>query len=593
MDDRQFKKGNSGKNHSYNKSKGQFNRNGAGPYIVGVPVPIPNSISVLPDPLWLRREDWEEVYSLERSVFVEKRVKPGIFSNWEEVKGILLPVHDRLLEETDNRIKELGGNQLIVKLYDQLEVMYGTLEKHRIEGMALTAILDNRKIPTALSREWIVRSPQLLGVRYLIESSIKNGGKGCKPINDDSLLKLIAFGTRIGVMDAFLDHVFHNIISHELHISRELIAEPRLSKSGIRSIKRWEKARRERTYEKTLVDLQGLQEIVDKPIKESQLTEDRVWKTLDAPMKSELGYSLTEWLHFNKALIEYFDHYERLKVVPKDKFIQYLRKATSLESDVISLLIKDRSLSRKNLAKFGRLDMLPSERFWRDIRLTNRPIVEIEEGMIPLVVFGVETVQQGMQRYFQLLTDTRLNLLGFKPKGPISRAFGTINEKAGNFFRDEIISACRKMGLQAEPEKARIGDIGIPKEIGPVDVFIYDKPHSRFILVEAKDVSGRITPRELRRQKEQFIGRGKGDTKCFLGKLYAQENWYRAQLSELRQEYGVSPDQEITVEGVIVVSHAMMWVFSQKDDIPVLDDYEFFRRVKDGKELVYRPNWRT
>ncbi len=34
----------------------------------------------------------------------------------------------------------------------------------------------------------------------------------------------------------------------------------------------------------------------------------------------------------------------------------------------------------------------------------------------------------------------------------------------------------------------------------------------------------------------------------------------------------------------------MMWVYSLIEDVPILDDYEFLKRIKAGKELVYRVN---
>ncbi|MBA7710407.1 hypothetical protein ES703_119349 [subsurface metagenome] len=235
------------------------------------------------------------------------------------------------------------------------------------------------------------------------------------------------------------------------------------------------------------------------------------------------------------------------------------------------------------------IDMLPAENFWRDLRLTNRPIVEIEDNTIPIVVLGVETVQHGSWVYFRRLIDGRARLPRTQPNGPLTRAFGAIYEKSGDVFRDEIISRCKKMGLQAVPEKASVRGAKIPQGIGPVDAFIFDKPHRRFILAEAKDVSARITPRELKKQRDDFVGNEKNDPECFLSKLHRQEHWFRSHLSGLKEEYGIMPDQEVGIEGVVVVSHPMLWVFSQPDAIPVLDDYEFFRRLKSGKTFIYEP----
>ncbi len=553
---------------------------------------MPNSLSVLPEPMWLSDENMKELRSLEHSILVTQRVKPGTFERFPEGRNILFPVHDRLLEETERLIREFNGNELIIRLYDQLEVMYGTLEKHRIQGMAASAIWHDKRIPMALRHEWMARSPQTLGVKYLIESTIKNGTEGCKPLSDEELLKLMSLGTRITEIDGFMEQIYHRVVPHELSISKSLQIKMGLSKFGVRARKGWDEAKKEREYVKTLADLSGRQKAMEEPIKESQLTEDRVWKTLDEPMKRELGYSLTDWLQFNKALIAYFDDFERLKVVAKEEFIRYLGQYTRLDTQTLNLLLSAHSLSRGNLVKLSRLDILPVEHFWRDTRLSNRPIVEIKEGSVSLIVLGVETVQQGMQRHFQLLTDTRANILGVKPNGPIAHAFGTINEKAGNLFRDDVIRTCRLMGFGVEGEKDSVGSINVPQNIGAVDVFIWDKSHSRFVIAETKDLSERITPRELAKQKERFVGEKNGDAKCFLGKLRAQEDWFRNRMVELKREYGISYDDKVTIEGVVVVNHPMLWVFGHNEQIAVLDDYEFFRRLKGGKGLVYNPHTR-
>lgn len=581
--------------HSKKRNSRRHNKDGKGkdqvyPRVIGVPIPVPSSSLVLPHPLWLHKEDIEKICSFERLIYHENKVEPGQYDNWNEVIKILLPVHEKLIDEVESRIKDLGGVSLVVKLYDQLEIMYGTLAKHRLESMALTVATADRLIPLVTAIEWMARSMQLLGVRYLIESTVKIGSNAHKTITDKVLLELMALGTRITEMDFFLDHLYHNVISHELLITKDLTADLRLSSSGIRTRLLWDNARKDRLFDRHIEYLEGIQRTMYEPINESQLTEDIVFKKLDGAMKSELGYSLTEWLHLSGALIKYFDVYERLAVISKEDLVKYLRNSAKLDLNVIDLFLDDRILSQRHMSESTRTDMLPSENFWRDLRLTNRPIVEVKKGSISLMIFGIETVQQGSEVYLKSLTEGRAQLPRAKPKGLIARALGAINEKAGNFFRDGIVTHCRKMGLEAISEKASIKGIRVPNGVGPVDVFIFDKHHKRFILVEAKDVSARITPKELKRQKEDFIGKDEHDTKSILSKLRAQERWFRSLLTALKEEYGLGMDQKVNIEAVVVVNHPMMWVFSCQNTVPILDDYEFFKKLETGEELAYKPS---
>jgi tetratricopeptide (TPR) repeat protein len=577
------------KKHSAKSARNpKSNRKIRRPVIVGVPIPIPNSTSVLPDPLWLEQKDIEMVLSLERSLYEAHNIKPGKYVKWEEVKEILFPVHDKLIEKLESRINELDATSLVIQLYDQLEIMYGTLEKHRFEAMAATALTGDKRIPLATDIEWRVRSPQLLGLRYLIEFTVKVGSKSGNSISTHTLSELMALSTRIGEMDAFMEHVSCGIVPYELLITEALVAQFRLSETGVQSMESWQNARKDRIFQGSLEELAGLQRITTEPIKESQLTEDKVWKKLDIAMKSEKGYSLTEWLHFFHAVISSFDNYERLKILPKEDFVRYLRDATKLESQVINRLLDDRILSRKRMAGLSKSQMLPSENFWRDLRIANRPIIEMDEGNTPMVIFGIETTQQCSKVYFQLLTEGRWQAAHCDPDGPVIHVLGSIHEKSGDVFRDEVLENCRKMGLEAVPEKAAVNGIKLPQGIGPVDVFVFERHRKRFVLVECKDVSFRITPKELRNQKEEFIGKNKKDTNCFLGKLRAKEDWFRSHLKELREEYGLGPDQKVDLAGVIVVNHSMIWVYSHPDPIPVLDNNDFFDKLRTGEALVYR-----
>lgn len=558
------------------------------PVMVGVPIPVPNSMSVLPKPLWLEQKDIEMVLSFEKTFYEANNIKPGVYGKWEEVKRILFPVHDILIEELESRINELDGNSLVKQLYDQLEVMYGTLEKRRLESMGATALTGDRRIPVATDIEWRVRSPQLLGLRYLIELTVKIQGKPGCPISERMLLELMALSTRIAEMDAFLEHVSCGIVPYELIITKELTAQFQLSKRGIQYIKYWQDARKNRIFQATIEELGGLQRITTEPISESQLTSDSVWKKLDMPMKSEKGYSLTEWLHLFHALIAAFDDYERLKIQPKAELIAYLSKATNLNNHVIDRFLDDRILSSQKLAGLNKSQMLPSENFWRDLRIANRPIIEIIQDNVPTVIYGIETTQQCSKIYFQLLTEGRWQIAHCDPDGPIVHALGSIHEKSGDYFRDEVLETCRKMGLEAKSEKATANGIKLPKGIGPVDVFIFEKHRKRFILVECKDVSFRITPKELRNQKEEFVGKNKKDTNCFLGKLRAKKKWFRSHLAELRKEYGLRVDQKVDLTGIIVANHSMIWLYAHPDPIPVLDNDDFFEKLRTGKVLMHR-----
>ncbi|MGI2336809.1 MAG: tetratricopeptide repeat protein [Dehalogenimonas sp.] len=557
------------------------------PTFIGIQVPIPNSTTILPAPLWLGQKELEEVLSLEKSFFTDNKIQPGRYREWNDIKDILFPLHDSLIESLEKRINEINGRSLLIQLYDQLEIMYGTLAKHRVEGLAATALTSDQRIPVAVDIEWRVRSSQLLGLRYLIELSVKGRKNSDRLISPQMLLGLMALSTRVSEMDTFLDHVSFNAIPHELIITDALVAQLRMTEETFRTMKLWQRARKKRLFEGSLEQLAGLQMTTSQDVQEYQLTEDPVWIKLNKALEVERGYSLTDWLHLFRAVIMSFNDYERLKSIPKVELIHNINNATGLDCSVISKFLDDFILSESKMIDLSRDKMLPSENFWRDLRITNRPLIEINEGKDSMLIYGVETTQFSLQTWFHLLIEGRSQVAHCQNNGPLARALGSIREKSGNIFRDEVLNKCKQTGLEAVPEKSSVNGNKLPQGIGPIDILTFDRRRSTFILIECKDVSVRITPKELKRQREEFIGKSDGDTNCILGELRKKEKWFKDHLPALRQEYGILPDQDVSLTGVVVVSHPMMWIFPLSIPIPILDEDEFYEKLRTGDALIH------
>ena len=135
-------------------------------------------------------------------------------------------------------------------------------------------------------------------------------------------------------------------------------------------------------------------------------------------------------------------------------------------------------------------------------------------------------------------------------------------------------------------EKRFAGLVPIPSGVGPVDIFVYDSAHNRCILIEAKDLVPRIIAKDMKEQRDQFLessGRGQDS---FLFKLKKQVAWFRGHIVDLQEELGIPPDGGLSVEGVIVVGHTMMWPYFYFEPLPVLDEATFLERLRTGRSFL-------
>ena len=468
--------------------------------------------------------------------------------------------------------------------------MYGSLEVLRYDGMGLAGLTGSQEASLRYSRAHLRFSDHTLGLRYLIERTVKCNGHGTAKITIDVIKFLLSMAIKITDIDYFLETIYNDIvIPQELIISSSHKASFGPTAYTKRRNEKWLSSEKHRVFDRSMEDLEMGSRIINDPISEDEITGNIFWQTVSPAYKSEKGYDLTEWFHMQGALITFFDHYERLKVVPRVKLLRYITSTCKQSLSIAGIFLNNHTLSAENMSHLEMKDMLPAENFWRDFRVTNRPLVEISRENLATIVYGVETTQQGMVAYFRNFSGGRLQVVNCQSNGPLKQVMGQVNENAGNVFRDEIIKHCQQMGIDAIPEKRTIKNLSPENGIGPIDVLIYDKFHARFVLIEAKDPNYRITPRELKQQKEQFIGPTKDKTESFLDVLDKKERWFNSKLDLLKEEFGLSPKQPVSLVSVIVVSHNMRWLYFQDDILPILNRYSFFEKLASGRPLQFEP----
>ena len=130
------------------------------------------------------------------------------------------------------------------------------------------------------------------------------------------------------------------------------------------------------------------------------------------------------------------------------------------------------------------------------------------------------------------------------------------------------------MGFESIKEKGHVGTERIPPGtgFGPVDVFVVDRQFHRFVLVEVKDLDDPgVVPYKIKAELDSF--------RNSVDKLQKQTDWFTARIGALKTEFGLSPADEYTVEGMIVVNRPRLWMYATEERLPVTTDEDFYEML--------------
>lgn len=535
--------------------------------------------TVLPRP-----QDVDAVRALERQLLIDFGARPGHYSTWKSLEPFLIDVHKGLIDALCQELAFLDTLELCKRAYEALENLYGAQKQDRLAA-APDVLLRGRAAASVRTFDvGRMLGPSTLGIRYLIEMSLKYGRNPGRGPKTRERLFLIALATRIVELDSLMEHVFHETIPHELVIDDEHVQTFQASKEAESALVRWKRDAQPHMFSRLHAELTGLSQSVFNPVKVDDVTSSDLWQYLDRPMKKELGYSLTDWTEFVVCLLGSFGEKNRTVTIRRVRLEAKLQRH-GLDEYSIASLLRDKTLNRQLLEPLNQRDMLPAENFWRDLRVLNRPLIEIERGRTSLLVFGIETLASGSPAHIRRLGEGKFP--SAKPGGPIQKAIGTMTSQGGAFFRDELARECQKRGHDVKTEKGNAGNTAVPGNMGPVDVFVVDRNGKRFILAEVKDISGEsLVARDLKEQRERFLGPSRSSSKGFVEKVRAQKEWFSSQLSALKSEFKIPESEFFTVEGIIVVNSPLLWVYLSPTRLPILDDKEFLTRLTLNRDLL-------
>ena len=204
---------------------------------------------------------------------------------------------------------------------------------------------------------------------------------------------------------------------------------------------------------------------------------------------------------------------------------------------------------------------------------------------ISVLVFGRESLLDSHEFLKRQIAFGRIPVKRWSDNGEVTKAFGEIQRVVGDILKNAVAESCEKIlgSERVYQEKGSISGVKTPADLGPIDIFLVDDDQRRFILVEIKNsAAAGGAPLSMKDEYLKFVD-------DFLPTLHKKVDWFYSKLHELKREHNIPNQNDYSVQGVIVVNQQRLWVLTQRDRLPVLDDDEFLEKLGKGEALLSDP----
>ncbi|MXZ91532.1 MAG: hypothetical protein F4W95_14425 [Chloroflexi bacterium] len=548
------------------------------------PISYPSSYAALPALSVPDLSEIARVEEIKRALVRKAGIQPGTYSTiapglYTPIEGVFNGLMDALLSE----LSGVDAFDLCIRLYERNEIFLGNIAKSHLDRAARQSVsgIAEPSMPIQLLLER--SSPYTESIRWLIEIAVKFCETPGERVPARKFDRLVELARAVGEWDMIWEHIHRNVIPHEITVGSDFTVTPQTTPRADKMLQAYRTALAPNTAEWEREEFERLQN--RNPATSPEETIEMMESMgLDSALTLEQGYGMSDWAKFSFGLIDSFAADEYRKVIKFASLESFLSRKWNLASDRLPSLLRDFGLSKETVGPIDIKHLRPAEFGRRDSRLLRRPVVVLNRGDSMHCLYGVETVDRGSRMILNRFEYGRIDLIRQSKNKAIRSVVGSLQIEKGKIFEQNIAEECRSKGYQCQPEKYRTKDIRIPQGegFGPVDVFVVDRSHKRFVLIETKNVMDEgAVPKEMAKEKAEFAG--------YISKLNAQVGWFTERLNVLQAEYDVSDDGIYSVEGVIVVNNPRMWMFTYDEPVPILDAVNFFRRLAEGSKFTIDP----
>ena len=553
-----------------------------------VPVSFPSSFDALPQISIPTKSEVIRVERIKRSIVQKCGIEPGTYSELtpelhEKIEAVYASLMHFLLDE----LSGVDAFDLCIRLYDRNEEYLGYLFRAHYLAATKRAVLGSTESSMPIELLWERLSPYTESIRWLIEICLKYCDMQGQQIRSDKFDRIIELARALFDWDGTWEQIYRNVIDLQLVIGPDFSTSPELTQRTDRVRRAYQHSLMPTMAENENEEFRRFQD------RRNDLTAEKAGQEitnalesmgLDDSLRLERGYGLSDWGRFYLGLLDSFSQDEYRKVIKLTSLESFLSSKWRLDREQVSSLLMDFGLSKETVQDIDIKRFRPVEFGRRDTRLLRRPVVVLERGGSVRCLYGIETLTRGQYLVLGRLESGRIDLLRENSNRDLRKAVGRLQKEKGGIFEQNVIEECRARGYECSPEKDRVKGGQIPQGsgFGPVDVFIVDRTHRRFVLVEAKNVDDEGSlPKEMQRERNDFSR--------FVSKLGSQVEWFCQRLPDLKLEHKIPGDEPYSVEGVIVVNSPRIWMFTYEEPVPIQDFFGFFRCLEQGKKFVIEP----
>ena len=560
--------------------------NSAHPQLL-VPISRPSSYDVLPPIEMPSQSEVIRVERIRQSLIKECGIKPGTYSELD--RGIyprLEAVYDGLVSSLLEELSDVDAFDLSIRLYERHEEYFGYLFRAHFDLGARRQLLGSSESPMRNEWLWERLSPYTESLRWLIEIALKHCNMQGERAGTAKFNRLIELARAIYEWDLVWEQIFRHVTRHELVIGSDFGVTPQLTPRTVRVRNEYHRALMPSMEdgEKEEFERYQNQEYKMTPDEACQKTKESLESMgLDEALMEERGYTLSDWGRFSLGLLDSFSSNEYRKVVKLSTLESHLSRKWHLDGQRIPSLLRDYSLSKETVGDIDMKKLRPVEFGRRDSRLLRRPVVILKRGDSVRCLYGVETISRGHILVLERLESGRIDLVRQSGRN-LTKAVGRLQKELGRVFEQSLADECKVRGYDYRLEVKGVKGKRIPQGsgFGPVDVFVVDRTHRRFVLVEAKNVADEGSlPKEMQSERKEFSK--------FISKLNLQVEWFAQQLTDLKSEHGLPDDEDYSIEGVIVANSPRLWMFTYDRPVPILDFFNFFRCLEQGRRFAIDP----
>lgn len=549
-------------------------------------LPVPSSLRSVPKFAGRSRTHRLEALEAEASLVKAAGLSRGTYRTMEDMEPVI-QVHDQLWTLLERELQAFDRISFCKRLYEKIEIVLAHMHLAKYQTAGHLALESHGEGSEKRFEAWRVITPFTEGMKFLLEMAVKHCRTDGLTIGRGKLDFLIEIASEIVMIDGVLDTLAAQIMPFEIIINENYLILSGTTREGQKAIESWTRAAKPHAIESDKNWIDALTKSMGPVIEIADIMSSPELQRLDTAMVNELGYGFVDWLNYVRGCIDYFESNEWIKAKHMERLRQHVSAFCRIETEALDLLLHDHSLSVSTVQHLSRNDMMPMENYGRDSRLLRRPLLNIPYQGGRIAILGIETFTTSARLAFNYLDYGVLQISRLAKDGPVKSALGLLQSKIGEPFRESIANKCQSLGFQTYQEHPLPGKDRGSAKVGPVDVFVIDHRHRRFVLVEAKNLrSSGLVPNEMKAERDRFLNIRKQHDEGFLDTLEKQRQRFISNMPWHLADLGLEGAEDYQVEAVVVVRQPMFWPRVHPNPLPILDDLTFYRRLRFGEHFL-------